>query len=119
MRDLPDVHVAKFEDAVVRQQPVQIVHGFAEGFDPIADVCDQVWRQILMNAAGTEIRGMHPRAAGPLVEDHQFLAFDKPPQGRGQCSHVHGLGGDIEQMRKYPRNLAEQNPDQLATPRHG
>ena len=66
-----------------------------------------------MNAAGAIIVGMQPRARGSLIEHHQLLALFKPPQGRGQRANVHGLGGDIEEVRKDASDLVKQHPNDL------
>ncbi len=51
-----------------------------------------------MYAADSEIGRMHAATRGTLIENHQLLALLEPPQRWGERAHVHGLGGDIEQM---------------------
>src|SRR5262249_1783511 len=42
-----------------------------------------------------------------------LLALLEPPQRWGERAHVHGLGGDIEQMRKQPSDFAIEDADEL------
>ena len=90
-------------------------NGIAEG----ADVVDQLLRQVLVDAAGPEIGRMHAAAAGALVEDHQLLALFEAPERRGERADVHRLGGDVEEMRQQPADLAIEHADELGAPRHG
>ena len=53
-----------------------------------------------MHAADPEIVGMHAGAGCALIEDHQLLAFREAPERRRQCADIHGLRGDVEQMRQ-------------------
>ncbi len=91
---------------------------FQEGIAERLDVVDQLRRQILVHAADTEVRRMHARAGGALVEHHQLFALFETPQRRGQRADVHRLRGDVEQMRQQPADLAIEHADQLAAARH-
>jgi len=66
-----------------------------------------------MYAADSEIGRMHAATRGALIEYHQLLALLEPPQRWGERAHVHGLGGDIEQMRKQPSDFAIEDADEL------
>src|SRR6516164_1495952 len=99
-RNYADVHVALFEDAIVSEQTLDIVAHLQEWVAERLDIVDQFWRKVLMYAADPEIGRMHAATRGMLIEDHQLLALLEPPQRWGERAHVHGLGGDIEQMRK-------------------
>jgi hypothetical protein len=79
-----------------------------------ADIVDQLLRQVLMHAAGAEIGGVQPRAAGALVEHHQLLALFEAPERRRQRAHVQRLRGDVEQVRQDAADLGVEHPDQLA-----
>src|ERR1700751_3314077 len=48
---------------------------------------------------GPKILGVHARAGGAPVEHHQLLAFLEAPQRRRERADIHGLGGDVEEMR--------------------
>src|SRR5262249_15721821 len=99
-RNYADVHVALFENAIVSEQTLDIVAHLQEWVAERLDIVDQFWRKVLMYAADSEIGRMHAATRGTLIEYHQLLALLEPPQRRGERAHVHGLGGDIEQMRK-------------------
>src|SRR5215213_9663595 len=51
-----------------------------------------------------------------LVEHHQLFAFLKAPQRGREGANVHGLRGDVEQMRLDPRQLKKEHPDELPAP---
>ena len=57
-----------------------------------ADVVDELLRQVLVHAARPEIGGVHARARGALVEDHQLLALLEAPERRRQRADVHAPG---------------------------
>ena len=82
------------------------------------DVVEQGLRQILMDAAGAHIGGVHAAAAGALVEDHQILARLETPERRGERADVHGLRRDVQQVREDAADLAVEDADELAAPRH-
>ena len=113
-----DVDVALLEDAVVGQQPFDVVEHLQERIAPGVDVVDQLGRQILMHAADAEILGVHARAGGALIEHHQLLALVEAPQRRRQRADVHGLRGDVQQMREMAADLGEQHADELGAARH-
>src|SRR6266403_615517 len=68
-----------------------------------------------MHAANPEIVGMHAGARGALVKYHELFALFKTPQRRRQGANVHRLGGNVEQIREQPSDLAIQHADQLAS----
>ena len=113
-----DVAVALLEDAVFGQQAVDIVQHLGEFHRPKVDIIEQLIRQVLMHAAGAEVGRVQARAAGPLVEDHQFFALFKTPQRRGQRADVHRLRGDVEEVVQHPADFRVEHPDQLAAARH-
>ena len=117
--DHADIDIALLEDAVVGQQPFQIVADLEERIAPFGDVVDQRGRQVLVDAAGPDIGRVHARAAGPLVEDHQLLALLEAPERRRQRADVHGLRGDVEDMREDAADLGIEHADELAAARHG
>src|SRR6516225_1901373 len=97
-RNYADVHVALFEDAIVSEQTLDIVAHLQEWVAERLDIVDQFWRKVLMYAADSEIGRMHAATRGTLIEGHQLLALLEPPQRWSERAHVHGLGGNIEQM---------------------
>ena len=97
---------------------VDVVQDLREGVGPGVDVVDQLGRQVLMHAAGAEVGRVEPRARGPLVEDHQLLAFLEAPERRGQRAHVHRLRRDVEKVVQDAPDLAVEDPDQLRPARH-
>src|SRR6516165_10845090 len=116
-RRYADVHVALFEDAIVSEQNLDIVAHLQEWVAERLDIVDQFWRKVLMYAADSEIGRMHAATRGTLIEGHQLLALLERPQRWGERAHVHGLGGDIEQMRKQPSDFAIEDADELRTAR--
>ena len=71
-----------------------------------------------MHAAGPDIGRVHAAAAGALVEHHQLLAFLEAPERRRQRADIHGLRGDVEEMREETADLGIKHADQLAADRH-
>src|SRR3954449_132045 len=88
-RDRGDVDVALLEDAVADDELVEVVADLEEGVAERPDIVDELFRQVLVHAAGAEIVGVHARARGPLVEHHQLLALLKPPQRWSEGADVH------------------------------
>src|SRR5262245_52764251 len=71
-----------------------------------------------MHAAEAEIFGMHAAARRTLVKYHQLLALLKAPQRWGERTHVHGLRGHVEQVRKEPADLRVEHADELPSLGH-
>ena len=117
--DHADVDVALLEDAVAGEQLVDVVDDLEERVAERADVVDQLLRQVLVHAARPEIGRVHAAARGALVEDHQLLALLEAPERRRQRADVERLGGDVEEVREQPADLAIEHADQLAAARHG
>ena len=113
-----DVGIALLEDAVLGQQPVDIVQHARKFHRPLVNVVQQLRRQVLMHAAGPEIGGMQPRAACSLIEHHQLFALFKAPERRRQRAHVHRLRRHVQQMVQHPADFAEQHADQAGPARH-
>src|SRR5215472_2826252 len=65
-----DVDVTLLENAVLREQDLDVVTYFEKGVAEIPNIIDELWRQVLMHAADTKIVGMQPRARGALIEHH-------------------------------------------------
>ncbi len=75
-------------------------------------------RQILVHAADAEVLGVHARAGGALVEDHQLLALVEAPERRRQRADVHGLRGDVQEVREMTADLGVEHADQLSALRN-
>ncbi len=115
LRHHADVDVALLEDAVVGDQALDVVAGSSGRLSHhVGDVVDQRGRQVLVDAARTEVVGVQASAAGALVEHHQLLALLEAPQRRRQGADVHGLGRHVQQVVQDPADLAEQHADQAA-----
>ena len=97
---------------------VEVVDHLEEGLAERADVLDEPRRQILVNAARANIIGVEPGAGCALIEVHELLALLEAPERRGQRADIQGLGRGVEQVRKQPADLEEENPDQLGAARH-
>ncbi len=80
---------------------------------------EQVVRQVLVHAAGAEIGGVKPRAAGSLVEHHQLLALLEAPERRRQRADIHRLRRDVQKMVQDTADLGIEHPDQAGAARHG
>ena len=78
-RHNPDVDVSLFEDAIVCKQDFEIVADFQEWVAERVDVLEKLLGQILVNAANTEIVGVHARARGALIENHQLFSLFETP----------------------------------------
>ena len=84
----------------------------------LADVVNELLRNILMHATGPEIGRMQARTASPLIEHHQLFALFKAPKRRRQRAHVHRLRGDVQQVAQDAADLGIQNPDQTGPARY-
>ena len=82
-----------------------------------SDVADQLLRQVLADAADAEVVGVHPGAGRALVEHHQLFALFEAPERRGERAHVHGLGGDVQQVVQDPPDFRIEHPDQRGADR--
>ena len=71
-----------------------------------------------MHAADAEIGRMHARARGALVEHHELFALLETPQRRGERADIHCLGGDVEEVRQQPADLAKEHADELCASRY-
>ena len=116
--DRPDIHRALLEDAVFRQQPLDIVDVGRVDVGERHDVVGQAIGQVLMHAAGAEISRVHARARDPLVKLHQLLALLEPPQQRRHGADVERHGRDAEDVVEQTGELREQDPDILGAQRH-
>ena len=117
-RDNRDIDVALFENPVFGQQGFDIVQQGGEFHAPLHDIVQQRTRQVLMHPAGAEIGGVQARTTGAFIKHHQFFAFLKPPQRRGQRADIHRLRGDIQQVVQNTTNLGIKHPDQAGAARH-
>ena len=70
------------------------------GLAEMRNVVDELLRQVLMDSAGAKIGGTQARSRGALVEHHQLFALLEAPQRWSQRADIHGLRGDVEQMRQ-------------------
>ena len=114
-----DIDIALLEDAVLGEQGLDVVADFEERVAKGIDVGDELGRQILMHAAGTEIGGMHAATGSALVEHHQLLALLEAPERRRERADIQGLRRDVEEMRQQPPDLGIEHADELAALRHG
>src|SRR6478752_6004334 len=114
-----DVGIALLEDAVAGEQALDVVAHFEEGVTEGVDVGHELWRKILVHAAGTDVSRMHAAAARPLVEHHQLLALLKAPGRRSQRADVQGLRGDVEEVGEEPAYLRIEHADELGALRDG
>ena len=116
--DYADVDVALHENAVAGEQALDVVEARLERVAERGDVVDQLLRQVLVDAAGTEIGGVHTRAAGALVEHAELFALLKTPQRRRQRADVQRLRRHVEDVRHDAPDLAIQHADELRAARH-
>ncbi len=111
--DDADIDIALLEDAVFGDQSLDVVQCRDEFAAPHLHVLDQLRRQVLVDAARAKIVGVQTRPAGALVEHHQLFAFLEAPQRRRKRPDVHGLGGDVEDVRQDAADFREDDADQL------
>ncbi len=117
--DRADIDIALLEDAVVGEQAFDVVADFEERIAERVDVGNQLGREVLMHAARTDIGRMHAAATGTLVEHHQLFALLEAPERRRQRADIHGLGGDVEEVRQKPPDLGIEHADELGPLGHG
>ena len=101
-----DIDVALLEDAVADDERVEVVEHLEERVAESLDIVDELGRQVLTDAAGPEVVGVHARARCALVEDHQLLALLEAPQRRRQRADIHRLRRHVEEMRQQAADLA-------------
>src|SRR5262252_1186499 len=77
--DRADPDVALLEDAVFRQQALDVVADVEEGVAERPDVLEELRRQVLVHSSDTEIVRMHAGARGALVKHQQLLALLEAP----------------------------------------
>src|SRR5690606_20282035 len=94
-----------------------IVDRLREGVAEAADVFQQASRQILMDAARTEIGRVQARPRDPLIEFHDALALLKAPEKRRHGAYVDRKGRDVQQVIGDPRQLGEEHADVLGASR--
>src|SRR5690606_31845519 len=82
--DDADIGVPLLEDAVAGEQAVDVVDDFGKLVTEAFDIIDQLLRQVLVDAAWSEIGSVHAGAGGALIEHHQLLALFEPPERRCQ-----------------------------------
>src|SRR6266571_9282108 len=77
--DHGDTDVALLEDAIFRQQPLDVVADLEEGIAERPDVVEELRRQVLVHSADSKIVRVHASAGGALVKHHQLLALLEAP----------------------------------------
>ena len=112
-----DIDIALLEYAVFGQQLFDVVQNGGEFVGPIENVVQQVFREVLVDASRPEIRRVQPGAARSLVEDHEFFAFVESPKRRRQGTHVHRLGGHVQQVVENTADFTVEYADKLRAPR--
>jgi hypothetical protein len=77
--DHADIDVALLEDAVFRQQALDVVADLEERVAERPDVVEELRRQVLVHSSDSKIVRVHARARGALVKHHQLLALLEAP----------------------------------------
>ena len=104
--DDADVHRPLLEDAVFGKQGFQIVDDARITLRPGVNVFRETGGHVIGNAARTKVVHVHARAANPLAELHEDFPFLEAPEHRRHRPHVHGVGGDVEDMVQDAANFA-------------
>jgi hypothetical protein len=116
--DHADSDVALLEDAIFRQQSLDVVANLEERIAERPDVLEKLWRQVLVHAPDAKIVRVHASARGAFVKHHQLLALLEAPERRRERAHVHRLRRHIEEMREQAPDLAIEDADELPAPGH-
>src|SRR5262245_11507153 len=116
--DHADSDVALLEDAIFRQQPLDVVANFEERIAERPDVLEKLWRQVLVHAPDAKIVRVHASARGAFVKHHQLLALLEAPERRRERADVQRLRRHIEEMREQAPDLAIEDADELPAPGH-
>ena len=116
--DHPDVHGALLEDPVLGQQGLAIIDETGEVIGPPMDVLGQPGWHVEGDAARAEIVHVHARAAYPLAELHQPLAFLEAPQHGRHGAHVHGIRAHVEDVAEDAPDFGVEHADVLGPGRH-
>src|SRR5205807_5236975 len=111
--DHGDTYVALLEDAIFRQQPLDVVAALEEAIAERPDVVEELRRQVLVHPSDPKIVRVHASARGALVKPHQLLALLEAPQRRRERADVHRLRRHVEEMREQPSDLAIEDANEL------
>src|SRR6266851_646369 len=77
--DHGDTDVALLEDAIFRQQPLDVVADLEEGIAERPDVVEELRRQVLVHSSDPKIVRVHARARRAFVKHHQLLTLLEAP----------------------------------------
>jgi hypothetical protein len=111
--DHADTDVALLEDAVFREQALDIVAHLEKRIAERPNVVEELRRHVLMHSSDTKIVRVHASARSALVKHHQPLALLETPERRRERADVHRLRGHVEQMREQAPDLAIEDANEL------
>src|SRR5450759_2915673 len=106
--------VALLENAVFRQQALNIVANLQKWIAECPDIVEKLGRQVLVHTANAEIVGVHASPGSALIECHQLLALLETPERRCEGADVQCLSGDVEKVREQASDFAVEHADKLS-----
>ena len=119
LADRGDIDIALLEDAVVDHQAHRVFEQFGQArVEPGADIDQQLFRHVLVDAAGTEPGRVHPRTRSAFEEVEAVLADFEHPQVRRHRAHVHHVRTQVQHVVADAGQLGEQHAQVLRALRH-
>ena len=112
-----DVDAAFLENAVLGQQPLDVVDRLRERVAKGQDVLREPGRQVKMHPARTKIIRVQARPRSALVKLHQPLALLEAPQKRGQRADIQRERADAQQVIENTGNFGEHHANVLGARR--
>src|SRR5207237_5390870 len=77
--DHGDTDVALLEDAIFRQQPLDVLADLEEGIAERPDVVEELWRQVPVHSSDAKIVRVHASDRGAFVKPYQLPALLEAP----------------------------------------
>ena len=96
-------------ETVVGHEIFDLVQTLRELGDELVDVVQETDGDVLVDAAGPDVGGVHPGAGSTLVELHHLLAFLEQPEERGDAANVQDVGADTHDVVQDPSQLAKHD----------
>ena len=110
---MTDALEAPLEDRVGVAQRRVLGKALAQQLDGVAHPLQAVLREVLRDAAGTDVRVVHAQAADRLEAVEDQLTVAEAARHDRQRADLHAPGGDADQVRADAVELEHQDPDVL------
>ena len=98
-------------DRLAGQQLVVLVDALGHHLQELADLLDRARRQVLRDAAGTDVVVVHPQAGDHLEDVEHHLALAEAVEHRRHGADLHAAGRDPHAVGGDPVELHHQHPN--------